>query len=78
MRGYVSSTKYEEGLILRCIHNFKSNIFNNMVHMRISGSDPSLLILGQTNLELESDVKKFQNKLKPTEWCNKPTEYDKM
>ena len=39
--------------MLRCIHHFESDLINNMDHMRISGTEPSSVILSQT--------KKFQN-----------------
>ena len=29
------------------MHHFKSDLINNMDHMRISGSEPSLVILSQ-------------------------------
>ena len=35
-------------LLLRCIHHFKPDIVNNMDHMRISGTEPSSVILSQT------------------------------
>ena len=31
-----------------CIHHFKLNKINNMYHMRISGTEPSSVILSQT------------------------------
>ena len=34
--------------LLRCVHNFKSDLINNMDHMRISGTEPSSVILSQT------------------------------
>ena len=39
---------YKKGLLLRCIHHFKSDIINNMDHMRISGTESSSVILIQT------------------------------
>ena len=33
--------KYEKRLLLKCLHNFKSDLINYMEHMRISGSEPS-------------------------------------
>ena len=42
------STEYKKRLLLRCIHHFKSDIINNMDHMRISGTEPSSVILSQT------------------------------
>ena len=38
--------KYIETL-LRCIHYFKSDLINDMDHMRISGIKPSSVILSQ-------------------------------
>ena len=35
-------------LLLRCMHHFKSDLINNMNHMRISGTEPSSVILRQT------------------------------
>ena len=32
-------------LLLRCIHHFKSDLINNMDHIRISGTEPSSVIL---------------------------------
>ena len=40
--------KYKKRFLLRCIHHFKSNLINNMDHMRISGTEPSSVILSQT------------------------------
>ena len=34
-------------LLLRCIHHFKSDLINDMDHMRISGNEPSSVILSQ-------------------------------
>ena len=55
----ISTSGYYEGektftieikkrLLLRCIHHFKSDLINNMDHMRISGTKPSSVILSQT------------------------------
>ena len=43
------------------MHNFKSNLINNMDHMYISGIEPSSVILSQTNQfqKLKSDVPKM-------------------
>ena len=38
---------YRKRLLLRCIHRFKSDLINNMDHMRNSGSEPSSVILSQ-------------------------------
>ena len=40
--------KYGKRLLLRCIHHFKSDLINNMGHMRISGTEPSSVTLIQT------------------------------
>ena len=39
---------YKKRLLLRCIHHFNFDLINNMDHMRISGNEPSSVILGQT------------------------------
>ena len=46
---------------------FKSDLINNMDHMRISGTGPSSVILSQTKSfkKLISDAQKYLNKLKP-------------
>ena len=35
-------------LLLRCIHHFDSDVINNTDHMRMSGNEPSSVILSQT------------------------------
>ena len=40
--------KYKKRLLLRCIHHFILDLINNMDHMRISGTEPSSVILSQT------------------------------
>ena len=45
---YCYEREYEKRLLLRCIHHFKSDLINNMDHMRISGTEPSSVILSQT------------------------------
>ena len=40
--------KYEKRLLPRCLHHFKSDLIYNMDHMRISGTEPSSVILTQT------------------------------
>ena len=59
----VNYNKYEKRLLLRCIHHFKSDLINNMDHMRISGTEPSSVILSQTKLfkKLKSDAQKVSN-----------------
>ena len=39
---------YKQILLLRCIHHFKSELINNMDHIRISDNEPSSVILTQT------------------------------
>ena len=39
--------KYKKRLLLRCIDHFKLDLINNIDHMRISGTEPSLVILSQ-------------------------------
>ena len=48
-----SLIQYKKRLLLRCVHHFKADSINNMDHMRISGNEPSSVILGQTE-ELKS------------------------
>ena len=43
-----ASCEYKKRLLLRCIHHFRSDLINNMDHMRISGTEPSSVILSQT------------------------------
>ena len=38
---------YKKRLLPRCIHHFKSDLINNMDHMRIWGTEPSSVILSQ-------------------------------
>ena len=40
--------EYEKKIPLRCIHHFKSDLINNMDHIRISGTEPSSVTLSQT------------------------------
>ena len=42
----------------RCIHHFKSDLINNMDHMRISGNEPSSVVLSQRSnfKKLKKDV----------------------
>ena len=39
--------KCKKRLLLSCIHHFKSDLIHNMDHMRISGTEPSSVILSQ-------------------------------
>ena len=58
---------YEKKLLLRCIHHFKSDLINNMDHMRSSGTELSSVIQSQTKCFKSSTVmsQKCQIKLKP-------------
>ena len=42
------STSSDIHQVLKCIHHFKSDLINNMDHMRISGNEPSSVIIGLT------------------------------
>ena len=66
----IKQLKYKKRLLLRCIHHFKSDLINNMDHMRISGNEPSSVILSQRKWfqKLKMMVWKCQRG-----WCNKPT-----
>ena len=57
----------EKRLLLRCIHHFKSDLMNDMDHMRNSGTEPSSLILSQRKSfkKLKMYAQKCQNKVKP-------------
>ena len=44
----IKYNEYEERLLLKCIHYFDWELINNMDHMRISGTEPSSVILSQT------------------------------
>ena len=70
--------QYKKRLLLRCIHNFKSDWTINMDHMRISGTELSSVILGQT---IKSNFKSWKGMSKKCQnkswsqkgWCNKPS-----
>ena len=53
-------------LLLRCEHHFKSDVINNMDHMRISVNEPSSVMLSQIKWfqNLKTIARKCQNKLK--------------
>ena len=38
-------TEYKKRLLLRCIHHFKSDVINNMDHLRILGTEPVILVI---------------------------------
>ena len=68
--------EYNQWLLLRCIDHFKSDEINNMDHMRISGTEPSSVILSQ-----KSSCKIWQRCPESAKtswsqkgWCNKPIE----
>ena len=66
--------QYKKRLLLRYVHHFESDLINNMDHMRISGTEPSSVILNQTKFKkLKIDTKRCRNKINPKGWCNKPT-----
>ena len=70
--------QYKKGLLLRCIHHFKSDLINDMDHMRISGTEPSSVILPN---KVVSKVKNWCPKSVKTSWsqkgwCNKPTKLE--
>ena len=46
------SCKYKKDLYrdVHCIQHFESDLINNMDHMPISGTEPSLVIQSQTKL----------------------------
>ena len=48
-------------LHLRCIHHFISDLISNKDHMRISGTEPSSVILSQTKYfrKLKNDAPKL-------------------
>ena len=71
--------KYKKRLLRRCIHHFKSDLINNMDHMRITGTETSSVILSQTKWfkKLKSDTPRCQNKLKPTrDYVMNPQNYN--
>ena len=43
-----SHLNYDKRLLLWCLHHPKSDLINNMDHMRISGTEPSSVIPSQT------------------------------
>ena len=53
--------QYKKRLLPRCIHHFISDLINNMDHMRISGTEPSSVILSQTKYlkKLKNDAQKL-------------------
>ena len=38
-----NSMAFKKRLLLSCIHHFKSEVINNIDHMRISGTDPRVV-----------------------------------
>ena len=45
---FICLQEYKKRLLLRCMHHFKSDLINIMDHMRISGTEPSSVVLSQT------------------------------
>ena len=67
--------KYKKRLLLSWIHHFKSDLINNMDHMRISGTEPSSVILSQTcsiNKMKSNDPKAPKTSWSQKGWCNEP------
>ena len=60
------SLKYKKRLLLRCIHDFKSDLIWNMDHMHISGTEPYSVILLPNKVvqKLKSDAPKVPNQAK--------------
>ena len=58
--------QYKKRLLLICIHHFKSDLINNMDHMRISDNEPSSVVLSQrSNFKSWKEMSQTcQNKLK--------------
>ena len=58
--------RQKKRLLLKCMHHFKSALINNMDHMRISGTEPSIMILSQTKQfkKLKSDAKRVPKQAK--------------
>ena len=58
--------KYKKRLLPSCIHHFKSDLINNMDHMRISGTEPSSVIRSQTKWfqKLKIDAQKVPKQAK--------------
>ena len=74
--GMLSNWLYEKRLLLRCIHHFKSDLINKMDHMRISGTEPSSVILNQKKVIQKVEKwcpKSVKSSLSQMGWCNKPT-----
>ena len=44
---FQSLFEYKKRLLLRCIHHFKTDLINNMDHMRILGTKPASVIIIQ-------------------------------
>ena len=63
---FFSCMKYKKRLLLRCIHHFKLDLINNMDHMRISGTEPSSVVLSQrSNFKSWKEMSQTcQNKVK--------------
>ena len=59
--------KLKKRLLLRWIHHFESDWINNVDHMRISGTEPSWVILSQRKWfkKLKINVQKCPNKVNP-------------
>ena len=60
-------TLFDISVLLRCIHHFQSDFINDMGHTRISGTEPSSVILSERKKfqKLKMYAQKCQNKVKP-------------
>ena len=60
------------------MHHFKSDLIENMDHMRIPGTEPSSVIIVQTMkvvfLKLNHDAQNVPKNLSQMGWCNKSTQ----
>ena len=68
--------KYKKKLLRSCIHYFKSDLIYSMDHMRLSGIQPSSVILSQRQVveKIEKQCLKSAERSLSQKWCcNKPT-----
>ena len=71
----IKTLKYDKRLLPRCIQHFKSDLINNMDHMRISGTEPSSVILSKKSIvkRWKWCQKGARSSLSQKGWFNKPT-----
>ena len=62
---FAKNVKYKMKFLLRLIHHFKTDLINNMDHMRISGTDQWSLTKQSSFKNLKVLSQKCPNKLKP-------------